>query len=215
VKMSIVKNVLEANDTLAEKNRQIFSAEEIYVINLMSSPGAGKTTLLEKTIEKAKAYLSLGVIEGDIAGSVDADRIRQHGIPVVQINTDGGCHLNARMIHDSLKALPLENLDLLFIENVGNLVCPARFHLGENEKVVILSVSEGHDKPLKYPAMFEESSALIVNKVDILPYVDVDIEKIKHDALMLNRSLTIFNVSCKTGEGLDKWIEYLMMHTKR
>ena len=214
MKVEVVKNILETNDIQAEKNSQLFSEHGIYVINLMSSPGAGKTSLLEQTIDRVRAHMIIGVIEGDIAGSFDADRLRQRNIPVVQINTDGGCHLDAQMIHKSLNNLPLERLDLLFIENVGNLVCPARFNLGENEKVVILSITEGHDKPLKYPIIFEESSALIINKLDLMPYVDADKEKIKHDAMLLNHSLNIFEMSCKTGEGFDRWIDYLLMHTK-
>jgi hydrogenase nickel incorporation protein HypB len=174
----------------------------------MSAPGAGKTSILEKTLLH-NSGLKIGVIEGDIAGSDDAERIEKLGAPVVQINTGGACHLDANMIYEVLADLPLNEIDLLFIENVGNLVCPAEFKVGEDIKVMLLSITEGHDKPLKYPLMFQESSALILNKVDLVPYLDVDIGKIKRDSLSLNPNLQIFEVSCKTGQGLPEWIAWI------
>lgn len=209
MKVKVVTRILEANERIAAQNRKLFNKTGVYVINLMSAPGAGKTSLIEKTIRKLHKKLSIGVIEGDIAGIEDARRIENLGIPVVQINTDGACHLNANMISEVLSDLPLKDLDLLIIENVGNLVCPAEFKVGEDIKVMILSITEGDDKPLKYPLMFQESLALILNKIDLLPYINVDIEKIKKDSLSLNPSLRIFEVSCKTGKGIGQWAEWI------
>jgi hydrogenase nickel incorporation protein HypB len=199
---------LEANDRIAEENRKIFDKSGVYVINIMSAPGAGKTSLIEKTI-KETAKIKIGVIEGDIAGSDDAKRIKNLGIPVVQINTGGACHLDANMIREVIEDFPLKGLDLLIIENVGNLVCPAEFKVGEDIKVMLLSITEGDDKPLKYPLMFQESSALVLNKIDLLPYTNADVAKIKKDSLSLNPKLKIFEVSCKTGEGISKWVKWL------
>ena len=208
MKVKVVSRILEANDRIALDNRRAFDHAGVFVINLMSGPGAGKTSLLERTIAE-KAGLRLGVIEGDIAGSDDAERVNKFGVPVVQINTGGACHLDSNMISEVLDDLPLDELDIVFIENVGNLVCPAEFKVGEDMKVMVLSITEGHDKPLKYPLMFQESSALILNKIDLAPYVDVDIGKIRSDALSLNPQLRIFEVSCKTGEGMPAWMEWL------
>ena len=206
--VKVVTKILAANERIANENRRIFDNSGLYVINLMSGPGAGKTSLLEKTLTPATG-LRIGVIEGDIAGSDDAERILRCNAPVVQINTGGACHLDANMIYEVLGELPLQDLDLLVIENVGNLVCPAEFYLGENMKVMLLSIAEGHDKPLKYPLMFQESSALILNKIDLAPYLDVDIEKIRRDASLLNPKLKIFEISCRTGEGLSEWVAWL------
>jgi hydrogenase nickel incorporation protein HypB len=208
VKVKVVSRILEANERIALENRRLFDKAGVYVINLMSGPGAGKTSLLEKTLS-LNTELKIGVIEGDIAGSDDAERIERLGAPVVQINTGGACHLDANMIYEVLHDLPLQDLDLLVIENVGNLVCPAEFKVGEDIKVMVLSIAEGHDKPLKYPLMFRESAALILNKIDLAPYLDVDMHKIKKDALSLNPNLKIFEISCKTGEGLPAWTEWL------
>jgi hydrogenase nickel incorporation protein HypB len=209
MKIKVASKILDANERLAAENRKIFRNKGVYVINLMSSPGAGKTSLLENTIRALSSSIRLGVIEGDIAGTDDAARIACLGAPVVQINTGGACHLDANMINDVLKELPLEELDLLIIENVGNLVCPAEFKVGEDMKAMILSLTEGHDKPLKYPLMFQESSALLINKIDLKPYIDVDVNKIKRDALSLNPSTRIFEISCKTGEGIGEWTAWL------
>jgi hydrogenase nickel incorporation protein HypB len=208
MKVKVVSKILEANDRIALENRRLFDKANVFVINLMSAPGAGKTSLLERTLSQ-KTGLKVGVIEGDIAGSDDAERIERLGSPVVQINTGGACHLDANMIYEVLDDLPLDGLDILFIENVGNLVCPAEFKVGEDIKVMLLSITEGHDKPLKYPLMFQESSALILNKMDLVSYTDVNIDKIRKDSLSLNPKLKIFEVSCKTGEGIPAWVDWL------
>jgi hydrogenase nickel incorporation protein HypB len=209
VKVKVVSHILEANDRIAEENRKLFKESGSYVINLMSAPGAGKTSLIEKTIQELSGKVKIGVIEGDIAGSDDARRIAALHIPVVQINTGGACHLDANMISEVLGDLPLKDMDLLIIENVGNLVCPAEFKVGENIKVMLLSIAEGDDKPLKYPLMFQESSALVLNKMDLLPYTNASIEKIRKNSLSLNPKLKIFEVSCRTGEGIGKWVKWL------
>ena len=209
MKISVVKDILEANDRIAQENRAIFDEKGLVVFNLMSSPGAGKTSLLEKTIDGLKDHLRMGVIEGDIQSSQDAERIARKGIPVVQINTGGACHLDGNMIRDTFKSFNFDDLDLLVVENVGNLVCPAEFQVGEDFKVMILSVAEGEDKPSKYPLMFHESKVLLINKIDLLPYVDCNIETVKEQALKVNPHLTMFEISCKTGEGLDAWYSWL------
>lgn len=214
MKVKVVTRILEANERIAAENRKLFDDAGVYVINLMSAPGAGKTSLLESTIKQIKNRLNLAVIEGDIAGTQDAERISSLGIPVVQINTGGACHLDANMINEVLGDMSLKEVDLLFIENVGNLVCPAEFNVGEDIKVMVLSITEGDDKPLKYPLMFQESSALILNKIDLLPHTNADLAKIKHDALSLNNNLKIFEVSCKTGKGIPEWAEWLIKIVK-
>lgn len=214
MKVSVVKNILEANDRIAQENRAIFDEKDLLVFNLMSSPGAGKTSLLEKTIDALKEDLKIGVIEGDIQSSQDAERIAEKGIPVVQINTGGACHLDGNMIRDTFKEFDFDALDLLVVENVGNLVCPAEFKVGEDFKAMILSVAEGDDKPAKYPLMFHESKVLLINKIDLLPYVDCSVEKIKEEALKINPEMTIFEISCKTGEGLEAWYNWLREEVK-
>jgi len=209
MKVSVVKNILEANERIAQENRAIFDEKNLLVFNLMSSPGAGKTSLLEKTIGALKDELRMGVIEGDIQSSQDAERIAAMGIPAVQINTGGACHLDGNMIRDTFKEFDFDSLDLLVVENVGNLVCPAEFNVGEDFKAMILSVAEGDDKPAKYPLMFHESEVLLVNKIDLLPYVDCSVEKIREEALKVHPGLTIFEISCKTGEGLGAWYDWL------
>jgi hydrogenase nickel incorporation protein HypB len=209
MKVKVVTRILEANDRIAEENRKRFQDAGVYVVNLMGAPGAGKTTLLERTITALKPHIRIGVIEGDIVGSDDAERIGALNVPVVQINTGGACHLDANMINEVLDELPLKELDLLIIENVGNLVCPAEFKVGEDRKMMVLSVAEGHDKPLKYPLMFRESSALVLNKIDLLPYMNTDINKVRNDSLALNPDLKIFEVSCAQGTGIDAWAQWL------
>lgn len=209
MKISVVRNILEANERIAEQNRVLFTENALFVINLMSSPGAGKTSLLEKTIDALKRDLRMGVIEGDIQSSQDAERVAAKGVPVVQINTGGACHLDGNMIRDTFSEFNFKEMDLLVVENVGNLVCPAEFKVGEDFKVMILSVTEGDDKPTKYPLMFHESKVLLVNKIDLLPYVDCSLERIREDALKINPDLSIFPVSCKTGEGLEAWYAWL------
>ena len=209
MKVTVVKNVLDANERIAAENRRLFDEKKIYVINLMSSPGAGKTSLVEKTIMALKDRYRIAVIEGDIQDTYDADRVAALGIPAVQINTGGACHIDGNMIREALPALDMNRIDLLISENVGNLVCPAEFKIGENAKVMILSTPEGADKPAKYPLMFQESAVMIINKIDLAPYVDFDLEKARRDALALNRKLRIFEVSCKTGQGLENWVQWL------
>lgn len=210
MKIKVTTKILDANERIAEENKKMFKDAGVYVINLMSSPGAGKTSLLEKTIIAIKDRVKVGVIEGDITGTNDAERIDRLGVPVVQINTEGACHLDANMIAEAAKDLPLKDLDFLFIENVGNLVCPAEFKVGEDVKVMILSLTEGDDKPLKYPLMFQESSVLIINKVDLKDLLDVSVDKIKKDAQFLNPKIKIFEVSCKTGQGIEEWTNWLL-----
>ena len=209
MKVSVVKNILAANDRIAQENRAIFDENNLLVFNLMSSPGAGKTSLLEKTIVALKDHVNIGVIEGDIQSSKDAERIAETGAPAVQINTGGACHLDGNMIRDTFHEFDFDALDLLVVENVGNLVCPAEFKVGEDFKVMILSVTEGEDKPAKYPLMFHESRVLLINKIDLLPYVDCSVERIREESLKVNPDLTIFEISCKTGEGLDAWCDWL------
>jgi hydrogenase nickel incorporation protein HypB len=214
MKISVVRDILEANDRIAQQNRDLFDENKLLVINLMSSPGAGKTSLLERSISALKNDLSIAVIEGDIQSSQDAERIAQTGIPVVQINTGGACHLDGNMIRDTFGEFSFKDLDLLVVENVGNLVCPAEFKVGEDFKTMILSVTEGDDKPAKYPLMFHESSVLLINKIDLLPYVDCSVEKIREEALKINPDLAIFEISCKTGEGLEGWYNWIRERAK-
>ena len=209
MKINIVKNILDANNRIANDNRAFFDEKKVFVLNLMSSPGAGKTSLVEKTIMALRERFQIAVIEGDIQDSYDAERIAKLDIPVVQINTGGACHLDGNMIKETFPSFDFDNLDLLITENVGNLVCPAEFKIGENAKIMILSTPEGADKPAKYPLMFAESSVLLINKIDLAPYVDFDLKKAHHDALAINPELQIFEVSCKDENGLDRWFSWL------
>lgn len=210
MKIEIVKDILKANDIIAEGNRRLFKEKGTLVLNLMSSPGAGKTTLLEKSISALKESIKIGVIEGDIQTELDAGRIHKKGVDVVQVNTGGACHLDGNMVHQALEKLDLSKIDLLFIENVGNLVCPAEFRIGEDIKIIISSITEGDDKPLKYPLMFLESQVLIINKIDLLPYCDCDLERLRQNSLKINPNLNIFEVSCKTESGLNDWYDWLI-----
>ncbi|MBK9292755.1 MAG: hydrogenase nickel incorporation protein HypB [Bacteroidetes bacterium] len=205
----IERNILDKNLQYAERNRGYFEALKVTAFNLVSSPGSGKTTLLERTISALKAQKQLYVIEGDQQTSNDARRISQAGAPVIQINTGNGCHLDAIMVNKAVKQLDLKPESLLFIENVGNLVCPALFDLGETKRVVIISVTEGDDKPAKYPNMFETSGLCIVNKIDLLPYVDFDIESFESTLRKINRNIGIIRLSARTGEGFDQWLEWI------
>lgn len=202
-------DILNKNNLLAARNRGYFEAKHIEAINLVSSPGSGKTTLLEKTISDLKNEIAFSVIEGDQQTMNDADRINATGAPVVQINTANGCHLDATMVSDAYKMLKVADHAILFIENVGNLVCPAMFDLGESHRVVVISVTEGDDKPLKYPYMFHSSDICIINKIDLLPYVDFDVAKAKEYALSVNHHLEFFEVSAKTGQGMEAWYAWL------
>lgn len=203
-------NVLGANQTLALENRELFSGRGIYVFNLMSGPGAGKTTLLERTIVALKERFSFAVIEGDVQSDHDARKIGALGIPVVQINTGGACHLDARQVHNHLGSFDLDRVDCLVIENVGNLVCPAGRALGEHINIVIASVPEGDDKPYKYPGMFLAVDAVVINKIDLLPYLDFDLPAYRDLVIGLNPGARIFEVSCTTGQGLEEWAGWLM-----
>jgi hydrogenase nickel incorporation protein HypB len=207
--LNVNEDILGANDMLAENLRGRFEASKVFVMNLMSSPGAGKTSLILKIIEALSGKHKIGVIEGDIASDVDARKIQKTNVDVVQINTRGACHLDANMILTATESLGLDGKQLLIIENVGNLVCPAEFRLGENIKVMILSIPEGHDKPLKYPLMFTESNALILNKIDLLPHTDFDIEELRKTVLAMNPSIRIFPLSAKTGEGITDFTGWL------
>lgn len=209
MKVAVVRDILEANARIAKENRQIFDQNGVVVVNLMSGPGAGKTTLLERTIEALRDRIRIGVVEGDIQTSRDAERIAGKGVPVAQINTNGACHLNGNMVRAALDTFDLGGLDLLVVENVGNLVCPAEFDIGEDFKVMILSVAEGADKPSKYPLMFQKSAVLLINKIDLLPYVDCEMEELRRDARAINPRLKVIEVSCKTGVGMREWYDWL------
>ncbi len=207
--IAVEQDVLSQNNLRAERNRGYFEALEILALNLVSAPGSGKTTLLEKTIIKLKDSVEIAVIEGDQQTTNDADRIDKSGAPVIQVNTGAGCHLDADMISRAVKELNPTRNSLLLIENVGNLVCPAMFDLGEAHKVVIISVTEGEDKPEKYPHMFAASDLCIINKTDLLPYVNFNIEKCKHSALQVNHQLEFIELSAHTGDGMDVWLEWI------
>lgn len=210
VKVRLEHNILGANELLARKNRNIFSTQDLLVINLMSSPGSGKTTILEKTIDSLNGKLKLGVIEGDLYTDQDAQRIEKKGVRVVQINTEGACHLDAGMVDKAFQELPGDNLDLLFIENVGNLVCPAEFDLGEDLKAVVISTTEGNDKLTKYPLIFREAGVIVLNKIDLLPYTDFSLERFREDLAQINPLAPVFLVSGRTGEGISEWNEWLL-----
>ena len=213
--VAIQRDVLSDNDAAAAANRARFGAAGTYVLNLMSGPGSGKTTLLERTAERLRGRVRLGVIVGDIQTRRDADRIGRHGVAVHQVNTGGGCHLDARMVAAALDVMDPADFDVLIVENVGNLVCPAEFDLGEHDKAMILSVTEGADKPAKYPLMFHESRLMILGKVDLLPYVDFDPDAAVADARALNPALAVLRLSSKTGEGLDDWADWLLQRMRQ
>ena len=202
-------DILSENNRLAERNRGYFEGKNVLTLNLVSSPGSGKTTILEKTIRELIPSKKVFVIEGDQQTTRDADRIEKSGAPAIQINTGSGCHLDAKMIHLALKKMEVDNHSVLFIENVGNLVCPALFDLGENKRVVVISVTEGDDKPLKYPYMFQTSNLCIINKTDLLPYVDFNVEAAMEYARQLNPGLEFILMSAKTGDGMAEWMKWL------
>jgi hydrogenase nickel incorporation protein HypB len=210
-KINVGKRILSANDAYAIKNSQLLIKERKLCWNFISSPGSGKTTILVRTISDLKAEIKMGVIEGDIQTDIDAERIRATNAPAIQINTEGACHLSATQVQKALEQLPLDRLDVIFIENVGNLVCPTAFELGENGKIVVLSVAEGDDKPVKYPGIFAKSKVLLINKVDLLSagMVDFDLDRVKADARKLNKNIEIFPVSARTGEGMQQWYDWL------
>ncbi|GAB4364286.1 MAG: hydrogenase nickel incorporation protein HypB [Calditrichia bacterium] len=205
----IERQILKKNDEIAAENRNLFLENKLFVFNLLSSPGSGKTSLLEKTLEKMHEKHRIAVIEGDVQTDLDAQRISKYPVPVIQIVTKGGCHLEASLIQNALPNFKLNELDLLIIENVGNLVCPSNYDLGENTKVVVVSTTEGDDKPLKYPNMFRVADVMVINKIDLLPFVDFDLKTVKTNALSINPDLLIFETSCRTGEGIHEWVQWL------
>jgi hydrogenase nickel incorporation protein HypB len=215
MEIKVLKGILDANDNIAARNRERLDRDGILTVNIMSSPGAGKTSLVMHTIEKLKPEINIAVIEGDVTSSVDADKVGQQGVPVIQINTEGGCHLDANMVEKALSGLPLEGIDLLLIENVGNLICPAELVLGEHKRVMLLSTPEGDDKPHKYPLMFTETVVVLVNKIDLMPYLDFDIDAFKNAVTGLNPGIKILPISCKTGEGLEAWLSWLKNEVKQ
>jgi hydrogenase nickel incorporation protein HypB len=216
MKITVLDNILKANDMIAEGIHAEMDSNKVLAINLMSSPGAGKTTLLERTCERCKEQgLRVGIIEGDMETTRDADRLQKFGIPIVQINTGSACHLDANMIKGAIANLDTSTIDMLFIENVGNLVCPAEFKVGEDHKVMILSVTEGDEKPLKYPLMFRESSAMLINKIDLLEHTNFSMDEAVANATKINSRLNIFPISCTSGEGLDAWMEWLTQELEK
>ena len=215
--IKVVRRVLDINDKMAEQNRSIFAAKGIFVLNMMSSPGSGKTTTLEKTLAQIASEIKSAVIVGDICTTNDADRLAVSGVPVVQINTDefgGDCHLAAHVIEKAAGGLDLDDIDLLIIENVGNLVCPAEFDIGEDARVVVLSVTEGEDKPAKYPLMFRECEVALLNKIDLLPYLDYDKQKAVDFIRQIHPGMPVFEISAKTEEGFQPWIDWLKAKVK-
>ncbi|MBX7046754.1 MAG: hydrogenase nickel incorporation protein HypB [Ignavibacteria bacterium] len=212
--ITVERKILAKNDEIAEQNRELLKQNDVFTINLVSSPGSGKTSLLEKTISLIGSKVNISVIEGDVQTSLDAERVANYNVPVVSIVTNGACHLEAKLVQDAINNLDLAKTELLFIENVGNLVCPAGFDLGEDMKIVVVSTTEGDDKPLKYPKMFRNSDVMIINKIDLIPYVNCDISKLKDNALLINPGLKIFEVSCTSGEGIKEWCNWLIENVK-
>src|SRR5512144_367552 len=213
-RIPVVENILSANDRMADRNRSLLDQAGVYSINIMASPGAGKTSLILKTLESLHGRLKLGVVEGDLATSIDAEKAMAAGLPAVQINTGGECHLDAVMLADALPALPLEELDLVVVENVGNLICPANFQIGPHLNVLIATVPEGDDKPYKYPGMYRYVQVLIINKIDLLPYVPFNMDYFKKCVEILNPGVVSFAVSSKTGEGMEAWADWLVSQVK-
>ncbi len=209
MEVKVMKNILGENEKIAEENRKLFRDKNIFVVNLMGSPGSGKTTLLEKTLSKLTKKFKVAVIEGDLFTARDAERIERQNVPVVQINTAGGCHLDAAMVRRAAESLNLDEINLLIVENVGNLVCPAEFDVGENIKAVVLSITEGDDKPLKYPLIFKESAVAILNKVDLLPFTNFNLEQARADLSTIHPKIKIVETSCTKETGLDDWCKYL------
>jgi hydrogenase nickel incorporation protein HypB len=213
--ITVERKVLEKNDEIARRNRAMFLQRKLFVINLVSSPGSGKTSILERTLEYFNKRVKVAVIEGDVQTDFDAQRIARYDAPVVQIVTNGGCHLDAKLIEDALGSLDLDGVKLLIVENVGNLVCPSNYDLGEAMKIVVASTTEGDDKPLKYPGMFQNASVLIINKIDLLPYVNCDLAALRNNALRINPSLKVFETSCTTKSGIAEWCSWLELNTHR
>jgi hydrogenase nickel incorporation protein HypB len=208
-RIQVIENILNANDRLADANRAELDRAKVFSLNIMASPGAGKTSLIEQTVRGLLDNFQLAVIDGDIATELDADRARNAGATAIQINTGGECHLDAFMLQSALAQLDLERIDLLIVENVGNLVCPATFKLGTHQSVLIASIPEGDDKPYKYPAMYQGVDVLVINKIDLLPYVPFDMQFFRRGVETLNPGVKTFHLSCQTGEGLDAWIGWV------
>ena len=215
-RVSIVENILNANDRLAEENRARIDSAGVFAINIMASPGAGKTSLIEQTLPRLAGQLRVAVVDGDIATSIDADRAAAAGAgAAIQVNTGGECHLDAVMLRGALDQLDLTQFDLLIVENVGNLVCPASFKLGTHKSILVASVPEGDDKPYKYPGMYRGVDALVINKIDLLPYINFRMDYFQRGVEALNPGLTTFPISCRTGEGLDSWVEWLVKNSRK
>jgi hydrogenase nickel incorporation protein HypB len=214
MEIKVLKDILSANEQIARKNREFLEENKVFAVNIMASPGAGKTSLVLQTIKVLRRTVKIGVIEGDISSSIDAQTVGKEGVPVVQINTGGECHLDANMIQNALNNLPLKDIALLLIENVGNLVCPAEFNLGEHSKVLVASVPEGDDKPYKYPLMFTTVDAVVLNKTDLLPYVKFDVDAFTKAVRGINAKVKIFPISCTTGDGVAAWTKWLKNQMK-
>ena len=215
MEIKVVRKVLDANEKMADQNRELFKDKGVFVINVMSSPGSGKTTILERTLTTIMPKIKTAVIVGDVSTTHDADRLAKSGAPVVQVNTDafgGDCHLAAHVIENAASQLDLDNIDLLIVENIGNLVCPAGFDIGEDVKVVVLSVTEGEDKPVKYPLMFRVCDSAILNKIDLLPYLDYEKDLAVESIQKIHPNMPVFEMSAKTGDGFDTWIDWLKQH---
>jgi hydrogenase nickel incorporation protein HypB len=215
MEIKVVKDILGANEQIAQRNRQLFDSNNVFAVNLMSSPGAGKTSLILQTIKRLKEKTRIGVIEGDVSSSLDAELIAKEGVPVVQINTGGECHLDANMTSTALGNVPLKDIELLLIENVGNLICPAEFALGEHRKVLISSIPEGDDKPFKYPLMFHQADAVLINKIDLLPYLKFDADAFSQAIRGINQKVEIFSISCTTGQGIEQWVSWMLRQVER
>ncbi len=211
MEIKVLKNILSANDEIAERNHALLDKNNVFAVNIMASPGAGKTSLILETIRRLKDRIRIGVIEGDITSSVDAETVGKEGVPVVQINTGGGCHLDANMIRDALGNMTLEDIELLLIENVGNLVCPAEFTIGDHKKVLVSSTPEGHDKPFKYPLMFHTVDVVLLNKADLMPYLDFDLEIFSQAIKGINEKIEVFPISCTSGQGIEQWLSWLLV----
>jgi hydrogenase nickel incorporation protein HypB len=209
MEIKVLKDILSANDQIAQENRQMLDDNGVLAVNVMSTPGAGKTSLILQTISGLKAKTRIGVIEGDVSSSIDAERVAKEGVPVLQINTGGECHLDANMLQRALKNMPLGDIDLLIVENVGNLICTAEFKLGTHKNIVISSIPEGHDKPLKYPLMFTVADVILVNKMDLLPYSNFDLATYTKAVKGLNPKVDVIDVSCTTGAGIKKWLSWI------
>lgn len=215
MEIKVLQDILSANDRIAERNRHLLDEKGVFALNLMASPGAGKTSLLLETIKRLRNRVSIAVIEADIASSLDADKISKEGVTTLQINTGGACHVDANMLNNALESISLEGTDLLILENVGNLVCPAEFTLGVDRNVMISSIPEGDDKPYKYPLMFSVANAVLVNKIDLLPYVEFDFRNFSRGVGVVNPKAALMQISCKTGDGIDEWISWLLAEMKK